>query len=293
MALVPRIKLFFSFQLMFGLLASALVISPGQQQENALVRKGQSFPENVPEVKASACPRNNPYVANGTLIDQLWRQNCDVVARFLNNKFTTWQATTNNKTATLPSFQYYSAQDYYYLVETVQHKAFLMSSWLPQGYQLPSSINDTVEEMEGDLEYAQSFLQDIESKLSIPDSVINQGGLQADGLGYVKWLSESTELGRYAWQVARIACIYGWGELANQLNASPTTKKGTIFDTEWIQLNLDWSYGDEMSKEFQANIAYNNSLTFAAYNILFREGLRFEIAFFESAIGKTLADNKQ
>lgn len=31
---------------------------------------------------------------------------------------------------------------------------------------------------------------------------------------------------------------------------------------------------------------YNNSVTFETYNALFRQGMAFEIAFFESAIGK-------
>ncbi|KAI1172043.1 hypothetical protein F4777DRAFT_582327 [Nemania sp. FL0916] len=285
MASTRRIQLYFSSCLLFSLLVSSLTIPHDElRHQTALSLNDQSFLGTPPEVKAYAdCPRKNPYVADGTLIDQLWKQNCDLVARFLNNNFTTWQAITNNPAATLPSFQYYSAQDYYYLLETVQHKAYLMPSWLPQGYKLNASINATVDDMKGDLAYAQDFFDDITKNLNISKTVIDQGGLQAAGLGYVKWLQASTSLGRDK----------GWGEIANQLNSSGTTQKNTIFYEKWISPNLDWSYGQKMSNEFQANLVFNNSLTFPAYNILFREGLRNEIAFFEGALGKTLNDNKQ
>lgn len=43
-----------------------------------------------------------------TLIDQLWRRNCDVIEHFLNNGFSVSQAAGNeNETQLLESFQYY------------------------------------------------------------------------------------------------------------------------------------------------------------------------------------------
>jgi thiaminase len=99
-------------------------------------------------------------------------------------------------------------QDYYYLVETIQHNAFVTSSRLPQGSKLVLNISDTMHDMQVDFNFSQSFRKDITSNLHITDNDIDEGGLQSAALGYVKWLEQSTELGRYAWQVARIACTY-------------------------------------------------------------------------------------
>lgn len=82
--------------------------------------------------------------------------------------------------------------------------------------------------------------------------------------------------------------------------------KATLFYNEWVLPSLDWSYGNRMigtpslyyiervslsnpsyKERLQTPVElYNNSVSFEAYNILFRQGMAFEIAFFESAIGK-------
>jgi len=46
-----------------------------------------------------------------------------------------------------------------------------------------------------------------------------------------------------------------------------------------------------VAEELQKAVdSYNNTENFEVYNRLFREGMAFEIAFFTSAVGKTLTD---
>ncbi|CVK91482.1 uncharacterized protein FMAN_09574 [Fusarium mangiferae] len=59
-----------------------------------------------PILTPNECPRHNPQVQDGTLVDQLWTQNCDLVTKFLNNAFTTAQAAQTSQ-GTLESLQYY------------------------------------------------------------------------------------------------------------------------------------------------------------------------------------------
>ncbi|KAI0537857.1 hypothetical protein GGR58DRAFT_470116 [Xylaria digitata] len=286
------IRFCFSFYSSFYVLASAFIVPyDGQQPISAPPIKEQSFLGTTPNSAVADCPRLNPYVKDGTLIDQLWKRNCDLVAKFLNNDFSAFQATTGTLEA-IQSFQYYSVQDYYYLLETAQHKAFLMATWPPSDpISLAAKINETVQSMNGDLEYSRDFRATLTNNLEVPDHFIDNGTLQAVGLGYVKSLQENTNLGWFEFQVSRIACIYGWAELANQLNMSSSTNTSTMFYREWIEPNLDWGYGATMSDELQKDLPFNNnSRTFPVYNQLFRQGLRFEIAFFESAMGKNLND---
>ncbi|GAP91543.1 putative TENA THI-4 family protein [Rosellinia necatrix] len=291
MTLASWIRFCFSFYFSFYILASAFVVPyNGQQPISVPPTEGQSFLRTAPDDAVADCPRRNPDVKDGTLIDQLWKRNCDLVWKFLNNKFSTFQAEADSPAA-FQSFQYYSVQDYYYLLETAQHKAFLMATWPPSDpVSTATQINNTVQSMSDDLKYARGFRADL-TRLQVPDDIIDSGTLQAAGLGYVKSLQESTHLGWFEFQVSRIACIYGWAELASQLNMSSSTNKSTVFYKEWIEPNLGWSYGADMSEELEKELPFsNNSRTFPIYNQLFRQGLRFEIAFFESAIGKTLND---
>ncbi|KAI0903355.1 hypothetical protein F4823DRAFT_635946 [Ustulina deusta] len=164
-----------------------------------------------------------------------------------------------------------------------------METWPPLGPNLSSQISATVQSMQSSLEYAEEFRDDLTHNLAIPETYINNGEPHAAVLGYVKWLQESTSLGWFGFQVARIACIYGWAEIANKLNASSETKNNTLFYNDWIQPNLDWGYGTNMSRQFEEAIKLNKSSeSFEVYSRLFRQGLRFEVAFFESAINKTL-----
>ncbi|WKT47128.1 hem oxygenase-like, multi-helical [Fusarium oxysporum f. sp. vasinfectum] len=247
-----------------------------------------------PIITPAECPHHNPEVQDGTLVAQLWRQNCDLVTKFLNNAFTAAQAAQTSK-GTLESLQYYFIQDYYYLTLTVPHKAYLLKSLDPgeSAADQTSAINETVLDMTSDLEYASHFRQDLTSPdhLNVSSTVVKNAKLEPVLRQYVDWLGENTKLGWYLFSVSRVPCIYGWAEIAYQLNQSSSTVRGTKFFDEWISPNLDWSYGAKLSVELQEVLsANNNTETFAVANGLFRQALEFETAFFESAVGKVLED---
>ncbi|EWZ81912.1 hypothetical protein FOWG_14334 [Fusarium oxysporum f. sp. lycopersici MN25] len=243
-----------------------------------------------PIITPAECPHHNPEVQDGTLVAQLWRQNCDLVTKFLNNAFTAAQAAQTSK-GTLESLQYYFIQDYYYLTLTVPHKAYLLKSLDPDesAADQTSAINETVLDMTSDLEYTSHFRQDLTSPdhLNVSSTVVKNAKLEPVLRQYVDWLGENTKLGWYLFSVSRVPCIYGWAEIAYQLNQSSSTVRGTKFFDEWISPNLDWSYGVELQEVLSAN---NNTETFAVANGLFRQALEFETAFFESAVGKVLED---
>ncbi|KAI1017538.1 hypothetical protein LB504_003873 [Fusarium proliferatum] len=245
-----------------------------------------------PIVTPVECPRHNPQVQDGTLVDQLWTQNCDLVTKFLNNAFTAAQAAQTSQ-GTLESLQYYFVQDYYYLTLTVPHKAYLLKSLDrdESAADQTSAINETVLDMTGDLEYASSFREDLTSPdhLNVSSSVVKNAKLEPVLREYVDWLGDNTNLGWYLWSISRLPCIYGWAEIAYQLNQSSTTVRDTKFYDEWISPNLEWRYGAKLSVELQeVLIANNNTETFAIANGLFRKALEYETAFFESALGKVL-----
>ncbi|KAF5652425.1 TENA THI-4 family [Fusarium sp. NRRL 25303] len=240
------------------------------------------------------CPRHNLQVQEGTLVDQLWTQNCDLVTKFLNNAFTAAQAAQTSQ-GTLESLQYYFVQDYYYLTLTVPHKAYLLKSLDQEesAADQTSAINETVLDMTGDLEYASSFREDLASSnhLNVSSSVVKNTKLEPVLREYVDWLGDNTNLGWYLWSISRLPCIYGWAEIAYQLDQSSTTVRDTKFFDEWISPNLEWRYGAKLSVELQeVLIANNNTETFAVANGLFRKALEYETAFFESALGKVLKE---
>ncbi|KAG5778505.1 hypothetical protein H9Q73_007829 [Fusarium xylarioides] len=144
-----------------------------------------------PIAPPAECPRHNPTVQDGTLVDQLWTQNCDLVTKFLNNAFTAAQAAQTSR-GTLESLQYYFVQDYYYLTLTVPHKAYLLKSLDPDesAAEQTSAINETVLDMTGDLEYASSFRQDLTSPdhLNVSSSVVKNAKLEPVLREYVDWL---------------------------------------------------------------------------------------------------------
>ncbi|KAL5621019.1 hypothetical protein FOBRF1_004265 [Fusarium oxysporum] len=268
----------------------------------ALAISAAALPHELREVPATAepiitpaeCPHHNPEVQDGTLVAQLWTQNCDLVTKFLNNAFTAAQAAQTSK-GTLESLQYYFIQDYYYLTLTVPHKAYLLKSLDPEesAADQTSAINETVLDMTSDLEYASHFRQDLTSPdhLNVSSTVVKNAKLEPVLRQYVDWLGENTKLGWYLFSVSRVPCIYGWAEIAYRLNQSSSTVRGTKFFDEWISPNLDWSYGAKLSVELQEVLsANNNTETFAVANGLFRQALEFETAFFESAVGKVLED---
>ncbi|KAF5969147.1 hypothetical protein FBULB1_10400 [Fusarium bulbicola] len=270
-------------------LCRILLLLPALAISAAALPHAPATPE--PIVTPVECPRHNPTVQDGTLVDQLWTQNCDLVTKFLNNAFTTAQAAQTSQ-GTLESLQYYFVQDYYYLTLTVPHKAYLLKSLDPDdsAADQTSAINETVLDMTGDLEYASSFRQDLTSPehLNVSSSVVKNAKLEPVLREYVDWLRDNTNLGWYLWSISRLPCIYGWAEIAYQLNQSTSTVRGTKFFDEWLAPNLEWSYGAKLSIELQEVLsATNNTETFAVANGLFRKALEYETAFFESALGKS------
>ena len=59
-----------------------------------------------------------------------------------------------------------------------------------------------------DISYAMAFRQNLTNVLRIDDRYITNGSFHAAGLGYVSWLETNTNLGWFAYQVSRIACLY-------------------------------------------------------------------------------------
>ncbi|ENH62278.1 hypothetical protein FOC1_g10015246 [Fusarium oxysporum f. sp. cubense race 1] len=247
----------------------------------ALAISAAALPHERREVPATAepiitpveCPRHSPEVQDGTLVAQLWRQNCDLVTKFLNNAFTAAQAAQTSK-GTLESLQYYFIQDYYYLTLTVPHKAYLLKSLDPgeSAADQTSAINETVLDMTSDLEYASHFRQDLTSPdhLNVSSTVVKNAKLEPVLRQYVDWLGENTKLGWYLFSVSRVPCIYGQ-------NSSTSGFLRTLTGA------MELSCPEVLS-------ANNNTETFAVANGLFRQALEFETAFFESAVGKVLED---
>ncbi|KAF5586394.1 TENA THI-4 family [Fusarium subglutinans] len=269
-------------------LCRILLLLPALAISAAALPHAPATPE--PIVTPVECPRHNPTVQDGTLVDQLWTENCDLVTKFLSNAFTAAQAAQTSQ-GTLESLQYYFVQDYYYLTLTVPHKAYLLKSLDPDdsAADQTSAINETVLDMAGDLEYASSFLVDLTSPdhLNVSSAVVKNAKLEPVLREYVHWLGDNTNLGWYLWSISRLPCIYGWAEIAYQLNQSSSTVRGTKFFNEWLTPNLEWSYGAKLSVELQEVLsANNNTATFAIANGLFRKALEYETAFFESALGK-------
>ncbi|XDG01578.1 hypothetical protein ABKA04_001193 [Annulohypoxylon sp. FPYF3050] len=246
------------------------------------------------------CLRSNTQVADGTLVDRLWKDNCELVEKFLRNTFVLAQARQDvgDPNGTFGSFQYYSVQDYYYLLATIPHKAFIMKTELPVSMiDLRSAITANINSMSGSLEYADQFYRNLTDpeEIDVPEIAVKNGSLRAAGLGYVQWLQGNTDLGWFGHRVSQIPCYYaseiGWSEIAHFLDSLQDTNKSSIFYRNWISPNLDLSYGAKISKQLEAGKnLYVDNQTFPRYSQLFREAMQFEIAFFESAVGKTLSD---
>lgn len=154
-----------------------------------------------------------------TLIGTLWRNNCDIVQKFLNNNFAI-EAVQNysyddafryySVVRSLPSIidhespKHASQQDYYYLLETGFNKAYLLESRLPTSDQIYGAVND----MQNGIIYSADFRQNLVKSLAIKETIVDGGRFNAAGVEYVRWLQANTNLGWYAYQVSRIACVY-------------------------------------------------------------------------------------
>ncbi|KAI1086129.1 hypothetical protein F5B19DRAFT_498647 [Rostrohypoxylon terebratum] len=281
-----------------GLLSSALAFAHYPPTGSVLApRLGPKMPlsiETLEGTDVSSCERRNTNVPPGSLVDQLWQANCDLVEKFLGNKFVLAQARQEpgRLQETFQSFQYYSVQDYYYLLETVPHEAFVMKTKPPVPMPaLRSDINEIIKSMNDSLDYVDSLRTNLTNpeKFNISENTIDTGSLRTVGLGYVHWLKGNTELGWFGHGVSQIPCYYGWGEIATFLNG--TSLIASLFFEQWIEPNLDFASGTKISEDLEPwKDLYVNNETFAHYNQLFREAIQFEIAFFESAMNRTLAD---
>ncbi|KAF9630189.1 hypothetical protein BFW01_g370 [Lasiodiplodia theobromae] len=235
---------------------------------------------------------------NSTLIDTLWRDNQDLVDQFLNNDFLKLQAegTTEN---TISSYQYYTVQDYYYLVDYVQYKALRMTTFSESfPTELLSVLAEETASMQGDVDYAWSFRNDtLATTLSVPLDVVDAGRRGVAQLAYSDWLQKNLDLGWFTLHVMAIPCIYGWAKLAEHLDSSNTTRKDTVFYKTWIEPNLDPSYGNALMGADKAGdfLEANRDVYYSAdanqtWTSVFRQALQFEISLFNSAIGTSLED---
>ncbi|KAI0377174.1 hypothetical protein F5Y04DRAFT_292116 [Hypomontagnella monticulosa] len=167
-----------------------------------------------------------------TLINLLWNQNRDLVDQFLNVDFLKFQA-EHPQNETLPSYQYYSVQDYYYLVDYVEYKALRMST-IPEfnSTHLLSDINAEADSIKSDTEYSWKFRNTtLVVDLAIPWSAIDNGKRSVQEIAYADWLQKNLDLGWFTLHVMSIPCIYGWTQLAAKLNSSDATLKGTMLPT--------------------------------------------------------------
>lgn len=89
------------------------------------------------------------------------------------------------------------------------NKAYVLESDLPTPVQTyVTGISNAVNSMQGDIHYASDFRQNLVDSLDIEETIIENGMFNSAGVGYVRWLQANTNLGWYAFQVSRIACIY-------------------------------------------------------------------------------------
>ncbi|KAL0260204.1 hypothetical protein SLS55_003888 [Diplodia seriata] len=144
-----------------------------------------------------------------TLIDTLWDENQDLVDQFLNNDFLKSQA-DGAPEDTVPSYQYYAIQDYYYLVDYVQYKALRMTTF-SETYptKLLSVLAEEAVAIQGDIDYAWSTRNDtLGTSLSVPLDVIDAGKRGVAQLAYSDWLQKNLDLGWFTLHVMSIPCIY-------------------------------------------------------------------------------------
>ncbi|KAI1083156.1 hypothetical protein F5B20DRAFT_528780 [Whalleya microplaca] len=225
-----------------------------------------------------------------TLIAKLWRENEDLVNQFLDVEFLRFQA-ENPEKETLPSYQYYSIQDYFYLVDFVQFKALRMTTYSEfNATQLLSVMNTEAPSVEHSVRDAWAFRNEtLAGDLSIPLEDIDNRQRAGAELAYADWLQKNLDLGWFTLHVMTIPCVYGWGVVADKLERSNTTLKDTIFYKTWIQANNDPSYGQKLSDFLEAYKAdYDSADANKSWTAVFRQALQFEIDLFNSALGKSL-----
>ncbi|KAH9884376.1 hypothetical protein F4778DRAFT_800166 [Xylariomycetidae sp. FL2044] len=240
----------------------------------------------------STAPRDVAPPDPDTLIGTLWRENHDLVDEFLNVEFVQIQAEGQDN-ETLPSYQYYSVQDYFYLIDYIQYKALRMTTYSElDPSTLLSVMAEETESINDDVDYAWSFRNEtLVTDLGIPPEFIDDRGRATEEIAYADWLQKNLDLGWFTLHVMSIPCIYGWVQLASKFNELTTTNRDTLFYRTWIEVNADPSYGQALSDFLEANKEIYYSLDAnKTWTGVFREALRFEIDFFKSAVGKTLED---
>ncbi|KAK6084510.1 hypothetical protein SCUP234_03299 [Seiridium cupressi] len=265
--------------------------------------------------KIAELNRNVIWDQSCTLVETLWQENQGLVEKFLNNEFIKLQA-QGEQDVTLPAYQYYSTQDYYYLVNYVQYKALRMTTY-SEVYptQLLSIMTEETEALSGDIDYAWSYRNTtLAGDLAVPLDAIDSGTLDVAQIAYSDWLQKNLDLGWFTMHVQSIPCIYGWVKLAEYWAEKNTTRKGeiaaghdhsllrrfeltqvsrvdTLFYNTWIEPNNDLSYADDLISFLEANKdAYYSANANQTWTAVFREALQFEIDFFDSALGKSPAD---
>ncbi|KAI0012091.1 hypothetical protein F4779DRAFT_614801 [Xylariaceae sp. FL0662B] len=225
-----------------------------------------------------------------TLIAKLWRENEDLVGQFLNVEFLRFQA-DNPQNETLPSYQYYSVQDYYYLVDYVQFKALRMTTTAEfSATQLLATLDAETASVQGSVDDAWGFRNGTLARdLAVPLDAVDGGRRAGPELAYADWLQKNLDLGWFALHVMTIPCIYGWGRLAAKLESSNTTRRDTVFYRTWVQANNDPSYGQNLSDFLESYRAdYESADAKRTWTAVFRQALQFEIDLFDSALGKNL-----
>ncbi|KAK5989816.1 hypothetical protein PT974_08077 [Cladobotryum mycophilum] len=230
------------------------------------------------------CRRRNPEVRNGTLVDQLWTRNCDMVEKFLNTTFIMTQA--QGREGSLESFKYFSVQDYYYLVETIRHEAFLMAAVThPSQKDVVSSLNDSIISINTQIAFTAEYRHNLTTELGIQPSILEEKSPNRAIQVYMAWLQSNIHFGWFAYQVSRIPCLYGWGEIANKVNEEMSdAARDSMFYKQWVEPNKNWVYGADLSAHLQDKVElHNNTETFEIYNRIFREAMALEMAFLESA----------
>ncbi|KAI1264087.1 hypothetical protein F5Y18DRAFT_437234 [Xylariaceae sp. FL1019] len=278
------------------LAASAVVFASHDSSQAAFGRRRLLISTLERDIKRYGSKTIVPRLAPpdpSTLIGMLWRENQDLVDQFLNVEFIKLQAEGGHN-ATLASYQYYSVQDYYYLVDYSKYEVVRMNTY-PEfnPTQLLSLMDSEMNSiLVDDVEYSWEFRNETLIKdLGIAPHYIDDRSRSVEELAYANWLQKNADLGWFTMHVASIPCIYGWVQLASKWNVSIATNKNSTFYETWIAPNADPSYGVSLSDFLEANRAeYYSAEANRTWNAVFRQALLFEIAFFNSAIGKTLDD---
>jgi thiaminase len=223
-------------------------------------------------------------VVKSEFIEKLWNdpKNADVVRAFMDNPMCQFWAHGSDDQI-LPTYQNYAIQDYFYLIDYVKFKALRLTT-------IPVSDFNTLSEEATSTgkswTYAAEWADTCVNMLGISPSRLQQTDRSVAELAYANYLQNNSLINDwFKLHVIMIACVYGWGELANQLNADPKTNKNNIFYKTWIEPNLDSSSAIKLAKFLDVNrdLWASQRDMASTWGSLFRTGLRLEVALFNSS----------